>query len=118
MKICAMKKKLTDPENKGVQQHPLVGYRILQSFSHPFDLAEAILAHHERWDGSGYPKGLKGEEIPRAARIIAVAECYDSLLRGKTAVSKEEAVQRIMSQAGSRFDPEVVKAFVKIVNDL
>lgn len=111
-------KALTNIENKEIQQHPVVGYRILHSFSHTFDLAEAVLAHHERWDGSGYPKGLKGEEIPKTARIIAVAESYDALMRGKETANKEEAVQRIKGQAGSKFDPDVVKAFVKIVNYL
>jgi HD-GYP domain-containing protein (c-di-GMP phosphodiesterase class II) len=64
----------TDQERKEMKQHPVMSYRILNSFDDTLDLAESILAHHESWDGSGYPKGLKNNEIPKLARIIAVAK--------------------------------------------
>lgn len=76
--------------------------------------------HHERWDGQGYPKGLKGEEIPLAARIVAVADVYDALTtkrRYKTAYSHELAVATIRDASGTHFDPEVVKAFLEVEND-
>ncbi|HZK18814.1 MAG TPA: PAS domain-containing protein [Clostridia bacterium] len=67
-------------EQKEVYKHPEVGYRILSYFSDTIELAEAVLAHHERWDGTGYPRGLRGEEIPLHARVISIAEVYDKML--------------------------------------
>lgn len=106
---------LTNREIKEIRQHPVIGYRILNLFDDTLDLAESVLAHHERWDGSGYPKGLKGEEIPKLARIIALAESYDEMTNGlnKNFMSKERAIQKITEQAGSKFDPEIVDIFVK-----
>lgn len=70
---------ISEQEKKKLKLHSVVGYRILNSFDDTLDLAESVLSHHEYWDGSGYPKGLKGEEIPKLARIISVAESFDSL---------------------------------------
>jgi diguanylate cyclase (GGDEF)-like protein/PAS domain S-box-containing protein len=100
---------------KEMRQHPAIGYRILNSLESTADLAEIVLAHHERWDGAGYPKGLRGEEIPLASRIIAVAERFDHLTRrlGKT---DSEAEDIIRSQSGQAFDPRVVNAFLKARN--
>ncbi|MDZ7836866.1 MAG: HD domain-containing phosphohydrolase [Actinomycetota bacterium] len=70
---------LTGEQKMNWQQHPVIGYRILNLSNQTLDLAEGVLSHHENWDGSGYPKGLKGKEIPRIARIIRVAETYDAL---------------------------------------
>ncbi len=70
---------LSEAELEIKRQHPVVGYRILNLFDNTLDLAEAVYSHHENWDGTGYPKGLKGEEIPITGRIIAVAEVYDEL---------------------------------------
>jgi len=101
-----------------VKQHSVVGYRILNSFDDTMDLAEFVLAHHESWDGSGYPKGLKGEEIPKLARIIAVAESYDNMTNNlnSNAMSKEDAVQEIMKQSGAKFDPEIVNIFINLLS--
>jgi HD-GYP domain-containing protein (c-di-GMP phosphodiesterase class II) len=92
----------------------VVGFKILNIFDDTLDLAEAVYSHHERWDGSGYPKGLKGNEIPVSSRIIAVAEYYDALTNTMVAeaISSEEAKGRLESQAGSKLDPEIVKAFI------
>lgn len=108
---------LTDNEQKAIEQHPIIGYRILNFFDGTVDLAEIILAHHERWDGTGYPKGLKGEEIPKLARIIKVADKYDAMINKPNSyiVSKEQAIEEIKRQAGSKYDPEIVDAFVKVV---
>lgn len=110
---------LTDEELKEMKQHPIVGYRILNRFDDTLDLAEYILHHHENWDGSGYPKGLKGEEIPKLARIIAVAENYDAMTNtlNKNAISKEKAIEKIKKQAGVKFDPEIVEIFIKMIKE-
>lgn len=101
-KIMKKEEPLTEKETKEFRQHSVVGYRILNSFDETLDLAGPVLAHHERWDGSGYPKGLESCEIPHLSRIIAVAESYDSMTNelNKNILSKEEAIQRIKSQSG------------------
>lgn len=107
---------LTDQEKHEMQRHPIVGYRILNSFDGTLDLAETILAHHEEWDGSGYPKGLKGEEIPKLARIISVAENYDEMTNkyNNNPLNKDEAVKELIKLAGKKFDPNIVDFFVKV----
>ncbi|MGI6358411.1 MAG: diguanylate cyclase domain-containing protein [Bacillota bacterium] len=107
---------LTEGEHKEMRQHPIVGYRILNLFDHTVDLSEGVLNHHERWDGSGYPKGIKGDEIPLVARVIAIAEAYDAILRrGEGAVSEEAALQEIAMLAGRKFDPMIARLFVDIM---
>jgi len=85
---------LTEQEEKDLRTHTVVGFRILNSFDDMMDSADSVLAHHEMWDGSGYPKQLKGEEIPKLARILAVAEAYAEMIQGidQAAGSEEEAV--------------------------
>ena len=107
---------LTEEEYRKMQQHSVVGYRILNLFDDTIDLAEGVLSHHEHWDGTGYPKGIKGEEIPLSSRIIAVAEAYDAMTndnydRRKT---NDEAVEEIIRLSGVRFDKDAVEAFIKI----
>lgn len=106
---------LSAEEKSKLRKHPVVGFRILNASEATLDFAEAVLAHHEHWDGSGYPKGLKGEEIPLFARIIAVAECYDRAA-GRSGGSPEQqnqnAVAVLRSEAGKRFDPDIVAAFL------
>jgi HD-GYP domain-containing protein (c-di-GMP phosphodiesterase class II) len=106
---------LSPQEKQEMMQHPVVGYRILNLFDHTVNVADGVFGHHERWDGSGYPKGLKGEEIPRMARILAVAEYYEAMLndRIKKDIGKQEALQEIQKQANVKFDPEIVDIFVK-----
>ncbi|MDF2685408.1 MAG: diguanylate cyclase proteinuncharacterized domain HDIG-containing protein, partial [Clostridia bacterium] len=109
---------LTDQELQEIKQHPVIGYRILNSFDDTLELAKYVLSHHERWDGTGYPKGLKGEEIPKLARIVALADCFDSMTNGsyyKKVMSIEEAIIEIKNNSGTQFDPEIVKAFIEKV---
>ena len=107
----------TEQELMEFRQHPITGYRILNSFDDTLDLAEIILTHHENWDGSGYPKGLKGEEIPKLARIIALAESYQIMTHelGDKSISSKEAVNEIRKQAGKRFDPNIVDVFINMM---
>ncbi len=103
-------------EWKLIEKHTLDGAKILDhSTSSVFQTASTIaLTHHERWDGSGYPRGLKGEEIPISGRICAIADVFDALTTHrsyKTVVSDEEALKMITDSADTLFDPQLVKAF-------
>lgn len=114
--ILNKKGDLTEEEQLEMEQHPIAGYRILNLFNETVNIAEVVFAHHERWDGEGYPKGLKGIEIPVLARIISVSEAYDFLTRDKNGMmlTKAQAIEQIESEAGSKFDPMVTGALVKI----
>ncbi len=109
--------RLTAMEKLEKQQHPVIAYRILNLFNNTLDLAEAVYYHQERWDGKGYPKGLKGEEIPIQSRIIAIAEQYEHLLNpaNDRVLSKEEALLRIKELAGSKLDPQLAELFIRII---
>ncbi len=101
-----------------IKRHPVVGYRILNAFDDMLDLAQIVLAHQERWDGTGYPKGLKGEEIPKASRIIALAESYERRRGGaenKEPMSKEDALEDIRQGRGKHFDPALTDLFVDMM---
>ena len=108
---------LTPQEKFEVKQHAVVGYRILNLFYNTLDLAEAVYYHHERWDGSGYPKGLKGEEIPLQSRIIAIVEQYDHLVNpfNKSPVSKGDALLCIQGLSGTKFDPGLTDVFIDLI---
>ncbi len=111
------KEELSEEEERKLQQHPVIGYRILKIFDDTLDLADGIYGHHENWDGSGYPKALKGLEIPLIARILALVESYEEARAGKgrNKKSKAEIVKDLHSEAGKRFDPVIVEAFVKMI---
>jgi len=115
--ILLKKGKLTKEETEVIQTHPLIGEKILQ----PLGLLPAERAivrhHHERWDGNGYPDGLKGKEIPFLARIIAVADSFDAMTSNRPyrlAREYEKALDELMRCSGTQFDKEVVDAFQKI----
>jgi HD-GYP domain-containing protein (c-di-GMP phosphodiesterase class II) len=106
---------LTEEEYENVKLHPVFGREILQpiEFLHP--LIAAVYHHHERWDGNGYPEGLTGESIPRAARILSVADAYDAMTSNRAyrkALPHKAAVEELQRHSGSQFDPEVVKSFL------
>jgi len=108
---------LTDAERLVLERHPQIGYRMLESLGVD-PIADWVLHHHERWDGHGYPDGLAGEDIPRGARIIFVADAFDAMTSDRlyrAALSFEEAVAEVERCAGTQFDPEVVSAFLACV---
>lgn len=107
---------LNEEEYRMMQQHPVVGYRILNLFDNTIDLAEGTLNHHEHWDGTGYPKGIKGEEIPLSSRIIAVAEAYDAMTNEHYNKSKsnDEAIDEIRDLSGTKYDKDVVDALIRV----
>ena len=108
---------LTVHEKKEMEKHPVVGFRLMNLFSDTLNLADSIYYHHEKWDGSGYPKGLKGEEIPINSRIIALAELYDHLGNRLNPVpmKKEDILSRVNQLANSKFDPRLSKLFVETI---
>ncbi|MGD9732454.1 MAG: HD domain-containing phosphohydrolase [Desulfamplus sp.] len=115
--ILKKKGKLSDDEWKIMKTHPEIGYNILsKSNTLLFIMASDVaLFHHEKWDGTGYPRGLKEKHIPEAARIVAVADVFDALTMErpyKDAWSVEKAVEEIKKGAGSHFDPEIVQCFL------
>lgn len=109
---------LTPEEFDIIKQHVTHGVRILEDIKQLKDVVEIIKFHHERYDGTGYPCGYKGEEIPLNARIIAIADAYDSMVSNRSyrkGLSKEEAMRRIREQSGKQFDPQIVAAFEAIL---
>jgi len=117
-KILNKAGRLSDFEWSELKKHPEAGWRILSSMAEFSEIAKFVLDHHEKFDGSGYPNGLKGEEIPIEARIITVSDSYDAMTSRRSyrdAISKEEALKEIIRCSGTHFDPEVVDVFVKKV---
>lgn len=110
---------LTEEEYEIMKTHSEKGYRIVMASSELKNIAESVLYHHERWDGKGYPIGLKGEEIPLLARIINVCDSYDVMTNtrvyNKKAKSKEEAIKELRRCSGTQFDPKIVDIFVNIL---
>ncbi len=99
-----------------IKTHPEIGYRMLNTDRDFFDIAPFVKQHHERWDGSGYPDGLKGDEILMEARIISIAEAYDNMMNNeKHALNWVEAGEEIRRCAGTQFDPDLVKLFLENV---
>ena len=116
--ILLKKGKLTDSEWHEIEKHPVIAKDLLSGVNLLKDAIEIPFSHHENWDGSGYPQGLKGETIPLAARIFAVVETYDALLSDKPyrkAWVKEKAIDYLIEEKGKKFDPEIVNAFLRIL---
>ncbi|MBK5245011.1 MAG: PocR ligand-binding domain-containing protein, partial [Eubacteriaceae bacterium] len=114
-KILNKPDKLTEIEWIEMKAHAEIGYRILNTNNDMTEIAEYVLAHHERWDGKGYPKGLKGEEIPLPARICAIADAYDAMISVKSyksSLTAEVALAELRNNAGTQFDPELVRVFI------
>lgn len=110
--------KLTEEEWLEMKKHPEMGYRIAMSTPELAPIADFILNHHERWDGTGYPCGRKGEEIPLLSRIIAIADSYDAMTSDRPyrkAMSKEAAMDEIRKNSGTQFDPELASIFLESI---
>jgi HD-GYP domain-containing protein (c-di-GMP phosphodiesterase class II) len=91
--------------------HPVVGAEILERVHFPYPVVPIVRAHHERWDGTGYPDGLKGEEIPIGARILSAVDCLDALATDRQyrkALPLDDAMQWVVDQAGKAYDPRIV----------
>ncbi|MGI8927177.1 MAG: HD-GYP domain-containing protein [Tepidiformaceae bacterium] len=106
--------KLTEEEWVFMRKHPALGYRILAQVPYLRPAAHVVLAHHERWDGDGYPRRLKGEDIPLGARVFSLCDTYDAILSDRPyrkGQSPDAAFAEILRCAGTQFDPKVVEAF-------
>lgn len=113
--VLYKKSSLTPNEWEIIKLHPIIGYKIAQSIPKLKHIAKAILYHHERWDGKGYPYGLKQKEIPLEARAIAIIDAYDAMTTNRPyrkAISKQEAILELKRCAGTQFDPELVEIFI------
>lgn len=111
--------RLTEDEWKVMKTHSTIGERIALEAAEIKDIAHLILKHHERWDGTGYPLGLSGEEIPLECRVLAIADTFDAMTNDRPyrkAMSKEDAVKEIIRCKGTQFDPSLVDVFLRIVD--
>ncbi len=107
--------RFTRAEQDVMQMHPVYAYQLLVSVPYLRSALDIPYCHHERWDGSGYPRGLKGTQIPQSARLFAVVDVWDALLSDRPYRHRwlyPKAMEYILEQSGTRFDPEIVDAFV------
>ena len=112
------KRDLSSEEWESIKKHPTAGYRIVQSVPELAGISEYILCHHERWDGSGYPQGLKGKDIPFLSRIISIVDAFVSMRSKRLyreAKSLEDAIEELKRYSGSQFEPRLVEIFIEKV---
>lgn len=110
--------RLTDEEFELMKKHTIIGYDILKNIDYIPNLREGVRSHHERWDGRGYPDGLKGEQIPLFARILCIADSYDAMTTDRVyrkKLDKETVLSELRNNGGKQFDPELSKVFIAMV---
>ncbi len=113
--ILCKKEALTEGEMERLKQHTIIGYELLRSIPVLSHIAEYVLYHHERWDGNGYPEGLKTAEIPLFSRIIFIADAYDAMINDrpyKSAMCENDTIEELKKGAGSQFDPDLVVLYL------
>ncbi|OLN31819.1 HD-GYP domain-containing protein [Desulfosporosinus metallidurans] len=116
--ILNKEEKLLDSEWEAIRSHPVIGQTIIKGIKFMFDIGQVVRHHHERYDGTGYPDRIKGEEIPLESRIIAVADTYDAITSDRSyrkGSTHEEALVELKRVAGSQLDPALVEVFCKVV---
>jgi diguanylate cyclase (GGDEF)-like protein len=112
---------LTEEEYQEMQRHSDIGQRIARSVPDLAPIAEWIRQHHEKWDGTGYPLGLRGEDIPLPCRVLAIADAFDAMTSDRPyrkAMTREDATAELRRCAGTQFDPELVERFVRIMREI
>jgi len=118
VKVLNKKEKLNGENWEAIKAHPRLGANIVSNIPSLVPCASGILHHHERWDGGGYPEGLKGEEIPIESRILAIADTFEAMTADRPyrpAFSREEVIKELRKDAGSKFDPKLINVFVGLV---
>lgn len=118
--ILNSNKTFGDEEWSEIMKHPEIGYHILKSVSEFSHIAEYVLCHHERVDGKGYPRGLKGNDIPIQSRVLSIVEAYDSMTNKhyKESISLSDGIKELILNSGTQFDEEIVKIFIeKVINN-
>jgi len=112
--------RLSPDEWEEMKTHSEIGYRIAMSSPELMPIADYILSHHERWDGTGYPQGLAGSKIPLASRIIAVADAFDAMTQDRVyrkSMPLQSALDEIRRNAGTQFDPDVANTFLQLMSE-
>jgi len=112
--------KLDEKEWEQIKKHPEIGYRILATTPEYAEIAQDILSHHERYDGRGYPRGLKGDNIPLRARIISIADSYDAMISERPyrkPLTHQEAIEEIRTNLGTQFDPNLGRLFINLFSN-
>ncbi len=125
-KICINKETLikkmplNNYEWKEIKEHPRYGYDIISKIECLKGIGDMVLYHHERYDGAGYPEGLKGDKIPYLARILIVIDSFDAMTTARpynTKMSYKEGVEELKRCSGTQFDPKIVEVFIKVINN-
>ncbi len=117
--ILLKEERLTEEEMNIIRRHPRFAYDMLKEIDYLQSALEIPYCHHEKWDGTGYPRGLKGEEIPLAARIFSIVDVWDAMTNDRPyrkAIPHDEVMSHLIDQSGRHFDPKVVDAFIRILH--
>ncbi|HPO27701.1 MAG TPA: HD-GYP domain-containing protein, partial [Petrotogaceae bacterium] len=112
--------RLTIQEYEAIKKHPVYGYEVLNKSDQLKDVAVYIKHHHERWDGNGYPDGLKEEGIPLISRIIAIADSWDAMRTDRSyrkGLSTSQAIKEMGENSGKQFDPEILEVFLRMMSE-
>ncbi|MDC7226917.1 MAG: diguanylate cyclase [Spirochaetales bacterium] len=118
--ILSKSDRLSETEYDEIKQHPIIGYRITKAIPDYSSVADLILHHHERWDGQGYPSGLKGKDIPLLCRLFSIIDTWELLINGSTykpSLSFTEAANEIRRCSGKQFDPEIAGRFIQFIKE-
>jgi len=119
-RILGKKDRLTDEEYDKIKEHPVIGASIIGSIEFLQKCSQTVLHHHERYEGGGYPHGLKGEEIPRTARLLAVVDAYDAMNSDRPyrkKLSENDILEEIERESGKQFDPAIARTFISLIKD-